>query len=523
VKAFLLNQARDFAWRAEADPGYDDLVQDLGVNTLLAAMAKGDRFLFEVARQVLLTSVQEPDAIRFRQAVLRDCIANTDAIKELYALAVEAIASERKVLFGFGANASPEMIVNRSVHLLELLVGMLRQLRAFSDTHGEAFESDGFRRFYAMIADELSDDYLRSLDDHLKQLEFRRGVLMSAHLGKGNKGVGYLLRRAQNVPRGVRARLAAAVTRAPGYSFQIADRDEAGARALGVLRDRGLNSVANAAAQSSDHVLSFFRMLRGELAFYIGCLNLRDTLTAKGEPTTVPEPTAAAPPALTFRNLRDVGLALRTDEPVVGNDVDADERTLLIVTGANQGGKSTFLRSVGLAQLMMQAGMFVVADTFRASVCSGVMTHFVREEDATMTSGKLDEELARMSTLAERLAPRTLMLFNESFSATNEREGSEISRQIIRALRDAQIKVAFVTHMYDLAHGFYAAQDRSVLFLRAERLEDERRTFKIVEAEPERTSHGEDLYHRIFDAPDRPANLQNGGHRTAVTSPRTPA
>jgi DNA mismatch repair ATPase MutS len=374
-----------------------------------------------------------------------------------------------------------------------------------------------------MIGEELSDDYLLSLDEHLKQLSFRRGVLMSARLGKGNKGVSYLLRRTRNVPRTVRERLAAAVTRPPGYGFQIADRDEAGARALGLLRDRGLNSIANAAAQSSDHVLSFFRMLRAELGFYLGCLNLRDTLSAKGEPTTVPEPTTAEPPTLTFTNLRDVGLALRTKGPVVGNDVDADERTLLIVTGANQGGKSTFLRSVGLAQLMMQAGMFVVADTFRASVCSSVMTHFVREEDATMTSGKLDEELGRMSRLAERLTPCTLMLFNESFSATNEREGSEIARQIIRALRDAHIRVVFVTHMYDLAHGFYAAQDHSVLFLRAERLEDERRTFKIVAAEPERTSHGEDLYHRIFDAPDRPASPQNGGRRTAVTSQRTPA
>ena len=522
MKAFLLYEARDFDWGTEFDPAYEDVVQDLGVETIVAAMAAGDRFLFDVARRVLLMSVQEPKAIGFRQAVLRDCIANTDAIKELYALAVAAIASQRKVLFGFGSNASPEMIVNRSVHLLELLVQTLRELRAFSDTYREAFESDGFRRFCAMISEELNDDYLRGLDDHLKQLAFRRGVLMSAHLGQGNKGVDYLLRRTRNGPRGVRARVAAAVTRAPGYSFQIADRDEAGARALGQLRDRGLNSVANAAAQSSDHVLSFFRMLRAELGFYIGCLNLRDSLTAKGEPTTLPDPTPGERPTLTFRDLRDVGLALRMPEPVVGNDVEADGKTLLIVTGANQGGKSTFLRSVGLAQLMMQAGMFVVADTFRASVCSGVMTHFVREEDATMTSGKLDEELARMSKLAGRLTPRALMLFNESFSATNEREGSEISRQIVRALRDAQIKVVFVTHMYDLAHSFYAAQDRSILFLRAQRLEDERRTFKVVEAEPEPTSHGEDVYRRIFDAPDPRSSIDGGGGRVAP-SQRTPA
>ena len=65
-----------------------------------------------------------------------------------------------------------------------------------------------------------------------------------------------------------------------------------------------------------------------------------------------------------------------------------------MITGANQGGKSTFLRSVGLAQLMMQCGMFVAAESLRASVGQRLFTHYKREEDAAMESGKLDEELA---------------------------------------------------------------------------------------------------------------------------------
>jgi hypothetical protein len=500
MKAFLLYADRDLDWGRDLDSAYEDLIQDLGVDTVCAAMASENRFLLDVARRVLLTTVADPDAIVFRQAVLRDCVANPQLIRELYELAVEASASEKKVLYGFGSHASPERIVHRSVAILELLVAMLRRLRAFADEHAAKFESEGFYRFFAMIAEELDDDYLHSVDEHLTRLAFRRGVMMSAHLGKGNKGIRYLLRRATNEPRGLRARLTAAVSRPPGYGFRIAERDEAGARALGELRDRGLNSIANAAAQSTDHVLSFFRMLRGELGFYVGCLNLHDALSESGQAVSFPEPTPAEPAVLNVRDLRDIGLTLRMRGEVVGNDIDGDNKTLLIVTGANQGGKSTFLRSVGLAQLMMQAGMFVTAEAWRASVRSGVVTHFVREEDATMTSGKLDEELARMSELAGRLHGGELILFNESFAATNEREGSEISRQIIRALRDAEIKVVFVTHMYDLAHSFYDEHDPGVLFLRAERLDDEQRTFKVLPAEPEPTSHGEDLYQRIFAA-----------------------
>ena len=45
--------------------------------------------------------------------------------------------------------------------------------------------------------------------------------------------------------------------------------------------------------------------------------------------------------------------------------------------------------------------MFVGAEAFQASVCAGVFTHYKREEDATMEGGKLDEELSRMSAIAE--------------------------------------------------------------------------------------------------------------------------
>ncbi len=136
-------------------------------------------------------------------------------------------------------------------------------------------------------------------------------------------------------------------------------------------------------------------MLRSELAFYVGCLNVHGLLAGKSEPTCFPVPLAGGEPALTARGLYDACLTLHVSARVVGNDVNADGKSLVMITGANQGGKSTFLRSVGLAQLMMQCGMFVPAQSFQADVCNGIFTHYKREEDASMESGKLDEELSR--------------------------------------------------------------------------------------------------------------------------------
>jgi len=222
--------------------------------------------------------------------------------------------------------------------------------------------------------------------------------------------------------------------RESGYTFVLDPRDENGAKALSELNDRGINLVANALGQSADHILNFFRMLRAELAFYVGSMNLQEQLARKGEPICFPGPVPATERKYSFRGLYDVCLSLLVRQRVIGNDVNADDKDLIIITGANQGGKSTFLRSIGLAQLMLQAGMFVPAESFSANICPSLFTHYKREEDASMKSGKFDEELTRMSEIADHLVPDSMLLLNESFAATNEREGSEISRQIVSDL-----------------------------------------------------------------------------------------
>lgn len=115
-----------------------------------------------------------------------------------------------------------------------------------------------------------------------------------------------------------------------------------------------------------------------------------------------------------------------------------------------------------------------------------------------MESGKLDEELARMSQIVDGITAGGILLFNESFACTNEREGSRIARQIIDGLTEAGIRVFFVTHLYDLAHGLVTTRPPGALFLRPQRLADGGRTFKVVPGDPLPTSHGQDLYEKVF-------------------------
>lgn len=143
-----------------------------------------------------------------------------------------------------------------------------------------------------------------------------------------------------------------------------------------------------------------------------------------------------------------------------------------------------------------------------------------------MERGKFEEELQRMSQMLEVIEPHSFVLMNESFSATNEREGSEVAHQVVTALIESQVKVAYVTHFYEFARrvmeeGKNLSQDQPhsghpylpsfegtrlptpqkpfhPLFLVAERLPDGRRTYRIREGIPQKRSYGEDLYNKIF-------------------------
>lgn len=496
MKAFLMHRDEDFDLQRELPSNEQDLTQDLELNILFNAMALGDPFLFDVAKRAVLSSLTSPEAIIYRQHVLADCLEHPPIVREIYDVAVGAILNEKRIWAAF---KSPSAVLSRSLQAMDVFVGFLKELRKLADEHAGKFHSEGFARFFDMVATELDDDYFETIESRLKELRFRRGVLMSVELGRGNKGIHYVLRTLPE--QSWRDRIARRSR--SGYSFQLADRDESGFNALGEMRAKGINLVANALAQSADHIRSFFNLLRAELGFYVGCMNLQGRLADKGEPTCFPEPVAQGSPTLVARHLYEICLALSVPETVVGSDVNAEDKSLVMITGANQGGKSTFLRSVGLAHLMMQSGVFVAAESFSAEVCDRVFTHYKREEDPSMQSGKLDEELSRMSDVADEIGPNCILLCNESFAATNEREGSEIARQVVRALVEAGVRVFFVTHLFDLANGFYVQEMDAALFLRAERQPDGRRTFRLVESEPLPTSYGEDSYRRIFgDTPD---------------------
>lgn len=519
MNVHLLYRDRDFNLDWELPAHAQALTEDLGLNTLLNVMAQRDPYLFKVAQIALFHCLPDPDAVLYRQGILRDCLEHPELARELYDVTVDALEAEKKLYFGIVGLSSqyPDSTMHSAVEVLKVYVQRLERLREIADQHASEFSSEGFTSFFSLIQRELDDAYLQTVHEHLDELGGHGAVRVSAQLGTGANPIDYRLHRRRG--RGIVERIAAAVGRSE-YTYRVPDRDEHGARMLGEMRGRAINDAANTTAQSAEHIQGFFKLLRAELALYIGALNLHEALTALKQPTCFPEPLPADQRTLTARGLYEPCLVLRTDRQVVGNDINGTDKPLVVITGANQGGKSTFLRSAGIAQLMTQCGLFVAADSLAVNVCDGVFTHFKRKEDTSMESGKLDEELARMSEIADHAGSNSLVLFNEAFAATNEWEGSQIARHIIAALLDTGSRVMFVTHMFHLAGGLHNDEQKRGLFLRAEREKDTRRTFKLKEAEPLATSYGPDIYHRVFTGAGSVTGPLTGRHVPSNTVSR---
>jgi DNA mismatch repair ATPase MutS len=494
MKANLMFRDKDFDLKAQPCFSHEALTADLELNHMLANMAQSDKIIADACSAAFFCPLESIDEIRYRQENLLDALQNPDAVRRLYEITIKTENKERDSRYWLSSKYLPA-VFSSAVELLNIYTNMLMKLRLVADKSLTKFRFDGFTNLLSMIQHELTDDYFDEVRTHLNELKDLndlkdgKGTLISSSLGNNLQGVDYVLRRKETRSFWRHWRFSP--------SFTIAPRDDAGARDLRNRCDRAINDAVNVLAQAAEHLENFFAMLRGELAFYVGCINLSAKLRTLGMPVCIPTLFPFERQDRTWSKLYDVSLALTKNAAVVGNELETTDKCLYIITGANQGGKSTFLRSIGQAQLMAQCGMFVGAENFTAPIRRGIFSHFKREEDTSMKSGKLDEELSRMDEIAGQLQNGSMMMFNESFAATNEREGSEICRQITQALAENGIEVFSVTHLYTYATAFL--NDSETQYLWAQRLQSNERTFKVIPGKPLQTAFGLDLYNKIFE------------------------
>lgn len=485
MKVHLMSLDETFSISRSLPYGADELKTDLCLTPVINIMADGDDIIRNTVETALLSPLTDSCKILYRQAVLSDCLGNSEKVRELYALVQNALTSQEQRDWRFSVLQTVTDQFNCCLLRLKSLLEVLRKLRVFSEQNMTRFQSEGFQSFFIDQEKNLDDDFFQQSDDLIQQLQFKDGMLIGASLSKTGRSFGHNLLRHEPVS-------AAKWDQEPYYCVE--ETDAKGTSDLLHRREIAMSDSNRILVRAVSYIEDYLRSLQRELAFYIGCLNLHEKLTEHGIPTCIPTILPAKQWVSTDIFELNVGLSM---EKPVGNNLSLNQ-CCYVITGADLGGKTTFLRSIGQSQLMLQCGMFVAAIKHQAPIVNGVFTHFQREEDHELIHGKLEEELSRMSSIIDRLHGEALVLFDESFCSTNEREGSEIAWQVTKALLSQNITVFTVTHLYLFAKRLYDQHSTDTAFLCAERLSDGTRTKRIVFGPPQRTSFSEDLYREVF-------------------------
>ncbi|TLS52404.1 hypothetical protein FE782_10575 [Paenibacillus antri] len=470
------------------------LERDLHLEPLFRAMSGQDKFLSEACKRVLLRTETDLEAIRYRQQVLKDALRHPEIVDRLYALASEVSSKSAEYRAKMKPNFARTIPVRErlrvAVELLPALLDSLEELRDAGARHAESLSSEGFLDFFERLQNNYPDAFFREARDHLarlRQVERRGGVKIGASVGDGFHGTDVVLRSLDARPTAaLRDRLL------KGYGLFKAEHS------LRDMEESALGNVLHILKRFIDDALGDFDSLRYESGFYVGCVQLHRELTVRGCPVSFPTAYSADERVLVFHDLYDPGLALRLPHRPIGNDLTGESACLFIVTGANQGGKSTFLRSIGLAQLMMQCGMFVPASRFEANVCDRIVTYFAGSESQS-AGGTLEEELRGLNRLVERSTPHSLLLMNEPFAAIAERDGATVGRHWLAACCELQLKVVLVSHNFELANWAFEELTPQALFLSPVRNDDGRRTYRMTRCQPVRSSFGEDLFRSLIE------------------------
>jgi len=240
-----------------------------------------------------------------------------------------------------------------------------------------------------------------------------------------------------------------------------------------------LNHFCSEYVHFDDETISRFSR---EIQFYLSWLDLIKPLRHAGLPFCYPTLCDTAERLYAFDSF-DLALARMEYGKTVVNDftLSAPER-IIVVTGPNQGGKTTFARAFGQAHYLASLGLCVPGREAALYLFDHILTHFGREEDLSTLNGKLQDDLVRLRELLKKATNRSVIVVNEIFASTTLSDALSLGGHMMDSFAALGAPAVLVTFLDELAsHG-----PETVSMMSTIREDDPtKRTFKILRKPPD--------------------------------------
>jgi DNA mismatch repair protein MutS len=430
--------------------------RDLNLDQIVAAIA-GKREQRELITKVLFGRLSDVDTVRYRQEVFQDL--------------------EDPALFGQVAGFAGLMSRVRS-HLDQLPKMHHRYQREGWFLDAASIYCGAVQSLAGQLASaQISSRGLLAFRDYLASYATSAGFTALVSDTRDRKEALGRIRYCTRI-RGSRVDVSRYQDEAD-YSatvLQTFERFKQGAVADYQVRYRGWPGMNHVAAQIADLVARLFpeeftaldeycgqhaafldegiRRADQELQFYIAYLDHIRPLRSAGLHFCYPEVSVSSKDVLAVDTF-DMALAARLvagGQPVVTNEFRLQGRErIFVVTGPNQGGKTTFARTFGQIHHLGSAGCPVPGSSARLFLFDRLFTHFAREEDLTKMSGKLEDDLLRIGDILGQATSGSIVILNEIFSSTTLHDARFLGSKLIKKVMRLDALCVYVTFVDELA------------------------------------------------------------------------
>ncbi|CAG0968931.1 MAG: hypothetical protein IAE83_02900 [Anaerolinea sp.] len=515
---------------------------DLGLELIIGALNFDGKHA-DSMRHILLSLCDEPDTIRYRQAIIEDFLSAPGLIEQLESL-LPQLSDLTYYAKMSNLQALPFQKTLGRLGELELYMEIIKKLDAAFEEMGTALKSAGLMKLRQMIHQRAQDTTFINMQNILPEMLAKSRGIKSLTLGinldhnlmpigatiisinsESFQGLSFIkklfggrddfqgIAQLHSVPmRNVQTadgRLVPTNQRADPMLFPLF-------KDLDFLIADAFRPVEAALKSFLQVSTEFLAALEPEMVFYLGAVRLIRQMQRAGLPMCRAEVLDQEARQCIIQDCYNLHLALRTisrggssalGREVVVNDVKFDdEGRILIITGPNQGGKTTYIQGLALAQLFFQAGLYVPGSKAAISPVDGIYTHFPVEEKPNAHLGRFGEEAQRLHEIFLQVTRYSLVLLNESLSSTASGESLYLGRDIVRSFRLIGLRAAYTTHMHELAGSADALNastpgDSKVLSLVAMAQSslseasggEIKRTYKIVASPPMGRSYADEL------------------------------